>query len=107
MRDLPLAPGTLDCGSFTQHYNYSHASYNQCGDVAWVFTLNVTDFISWNPSLSYNATDQSACVLLPGYRYCIGGPLPAIARTSHTSNTGISKFTTRTISVSSAALTIT
>lgn len=38
--------------------------------------VNVTDFVAWNPSLSYNATDPSARVLLPGYRYCIGGPLP-------------------------------
>ncbi|KAL6898301.1 hypothetical protein GGI43DRAFT_408863 [Trichoderma evansii] len=65
--------------------------------------VNVTDVVEWNPSLSYNATDPSACVLLPGYRYCIGGPSPASIRTSSTTNINISRFTTRKISVSSAS----
>ncbi|PTB45697.1 carbohydrate-binding module family 50 protein [Trichoderma asperellum CBS 433.97] len=107
MGDLPLAPGTLDCGSYTQYYNSSRLNGNQCGMVAWVFTLNVTDFVAWNPSLSYNATDPSACVLLPGYRYCIGGPLPASKGTSSTPHTKISRFTTQTISVPSTSPTIT
>lgn len=38
MKDLPLAPGTRDCGSFTQYYNSSRSNGNQCGMVAWVFT---------------------------------------------------------------------
>lgn len=147
MGDLPLAPGTLDCGSYTRYYNSSRLNGNQCGMVAWVFTrkfpsfpvrwlftflmplpliscnllhaaskadnlqllrtVNVTDFVAWNPSLSYNATDPSACVLLPGYRYCIGGPLPASKGTSSTPHTKISRFTTQTISVPSTSPTIT
>ncbi|EHK43389.1 hypothetical protein TRIATDRAFT_85797 [Trichoderma atroviride IMI 206040] len=103
MKDLPLAPGTQDCGSFTQYYNSSRSNSNQCGMVAWVFTLKVTDFVAWNPSLSYNATNPSTCVLLPGYRYCIGGHSPTSMRATSTFHAGgISRFTTRTISVSTS-----
>lgn len=38
LKDLPLAPGTQDCGSFTKYYNSSRPNSNQCGMVAWVFT---------------------------------------------------------------------
>ncbi|KAL7789492.1 hypothetical protein V8C37DRAFT_211447 [Trichoderma ceciliae] len=73
--NLPLAPGTSgSCGRFTWYWEYSHGkNHNTCGWVAWIHTINVTDFVAWNPSLSYNAANQSACVLSPGYRYCIEG----------------------------------
>lgn len=43
MKDLPLAPGTLDCGSFTQYYN---SCIPKATSVAWLRgSLHVSSFL--------------------------------------------------------------
>jgi hypothetical protein len=74
--DLPLANGTPNtCTSYTQYFDTSGTTtdYNTCGYVAYTYSINMTDILAWNPSLTYDAGDASSCALVPGYQYCVGG----------------------------------
>ncbi|KAL7937883.1 carbohydrate-binding module family 50 protein [Trichoderma chlorosporum] len=104
LQDLPLAPGTPDsCSKYTQYYKSStKRNINECGWKAWFHSLNVTQFISWNPSLSFDRANVSACVLLPGYRYCIREP--GTTAGNYTTSSGTK---TLTESISSALQTVT
>ncbi|KAL7950087.1 hypothetical protein V8C42DRAFT_189413 [Trichoderma barbatum] len=76
--NLPLAPGTADsCERYTQYVKTTSKEKN-INECVWVLLdnkLKMTQFLSWNPSLSFDYTNPSICVLLPGYRYCISEPL--------------------------------
>ncbi|KAH7179170.1 uncharacterized protein B0J16DRAFT_387001 [Fusarium flagelliforme] len=76
-RELPLAPGTpSDCAAYAPYIDLPpkrgrKSVVNRCLVVANIFDENVTDFVSLNPSLSWNADDFTECELQKGYRYCI------------------------------------
>jgi hypothetical protein len=78
---LPTASGTLpDCAAFVDHVpvpassdqsQSDHVSVitdyvNSCDYIISVWNIKLSDFLSWNPSLS----GGSACALAPNYKYC-------------------------------------
>ncbi|KAJ5745060.1 hypothetical protein N7520_010242 [Penicillium odoratum] len=93
---LPLAPGTWsNCSTYTQYISpmRNTSTINSCYVVASMYDVDVTDFVSWNPSLSYDpdAADPNDCQLKPGYQYCL----------QLTKNTAIPTTTTATTTTSS------
>ncbi|KAI1381144.1 hypothetical protein F4677DRAFT_118218 [Hypoxylon crocopeplum] len=70
---IPYASGTRDdcaryiTAPFTSNYSTNTTS-SLCADAAVQFGVNLTDFLSWNPSLD-NSTDSN-CTLQQGYEYC-------------------------------------
>ncbi|EHK22146.1 uncharacterized protein TRIVIDRAFT_209038 [Trichoderma virens Gv29-8] len=81
-----LAPGTADsCKRYALHKkSYRNSTMNECGWTAWLHQLNITQFISWNPSISFDAANPSACTLVPGKRYCISKPATTTGNFSNT-----------------------
>ncbi|PHH89144.1 hypothetical protein CDD83_6595 [Cordyceps sp. RAO-2017] len=89
---LPLAPGTLsNCSEYAEYITARQKSsaINACNVVASFYdvadtkrTADVDDFVSWNPSLSYDAKHWLDCQLKPGYLYCAHPALPKAATTS-------------------------
>lgn len=64
-----MAPGTIEgCASY-ENYNdiVTDASLNLCSFIAFLYRVDVSDLLAWNPSLSKNETE---CALQPGYSYC-------------------------------------
>ncbi|KAE8341837.1 hypothetical protein BDV24DRAFT_163060 [Aspergillus arachidicola] len=95
---LPIAPGTwADCDGYevymtpevngtgnsimnTSHYMASYAG------------VSLDQILTWNPSLSYNISNPTACSLEKGYRYCV---IPPGTLTNHTTTpTSASTVTT-------------
>ncbi|KAF7184584.1 hypothetical protein CNMCM7691_005768 [Aspergillus felis] len=70
---LPLATGTLaNCSAYTEYISprRNTSTINTCYVVATFYDADVNDFVSWNPSLSYDPDNPTDCQLQPGYRYC-------------------------------------
>jgi hypothetical protein len=107
---LPLAPGTWsNCSTYTQYYTRlrNTSTVNMCYVVSTIYdgkngvlprpwmripnrtTVDILDFVSWNPSLSYDAANLGNCQLQPGYQYCVQltvpSATPTITITSQTS----------------------
>ncbi|RDW84131.1 uncharacterized protein DSM5745_04457 [Aspergillus mulundensis] len=103
---LPLAPGTHDnCDKYTEHMNSSTQaktdSMNTCNFIAWFSGVPLDDLLSWNPSLTYDDSNPTACLLQPGYRYCVH---PAGSLTRTTSGSSSSEPTTsKTATVTSTS----
>lgn len=71
--DLPLAPGTrAKCARYATFVptRRQGSAANTCYVVSSFYRVNVTDFVSWNPSLKYNDSKPESCVLRQGYQYC-------------------------------------
>ncbi|KAL2807585.1 hypothetical protein BJX63DRAFT_436907 [Aspergillus granulosus] len=73
---LPLAPGTWsNCSTYTYYIAPARntSMVNACYVVASIYDVDMTDFVSRNPSLSYDedAADPNHCQLKPGYQYCL------------------------------------
>ncbi|KAL4958979.1 uncharacterized protein BDV14DRAFT_194147 [Aspergillus stella-maris] len=63
---MPTVSGTLS--NCTDYRNYDSVNnFNDCRYVAFAESIELSDFLDWNPSLP--STD---CVLEPGYSYCVG-----------------------------------
>ncbi|KJZ69800.1 hypothetical protein HIM_10818 [Hirsutella minnesotensis 3608] len=93
---LPLAAGTKKgCATYVTYLEGGRkgSSVNACYAVASVFETNITDFISWNPSLKYDDDNPQNCVLAKGYRYCaqvtVASPTSAPVTTTTTSPGGV------------------
>ncbi|KAA8652732.1 uncharacterized protein ATNIH1004_001637 [Aspergillus tanneri] len=93
---LPLAPGTLtNCSAYAEYLTSPRntTTINSCYVVASFFDEDVENFVSWNPSLSYDPGSPGNCQLQPGYQYCArvtgytttSTPTPTSAVTSTTS----------------------
>lgn len=71
---IPYANGTFDdcaryiSAPFVSNYSTNTTS-SSCADAAAQFGVDLSDFISWNPSL--NTSTGSNCTLQPGYDYCV------------------------------------
>ncbi|POR31926.1 Uncharacterized protein TPAR_07876 [Tolypocladium paradoxum] len=59
---------------------------------------DVNDFMSWNPSLSYNASNSADCQLKQGYQYCAQSTLPTATTTSLVSKTSTQQATSMGLS---------
>ncbi|KAB8229898.1 uncharacterized protein BDW43DRAFT_314545 [Aspergillus alliaceus] len=95
---LPLAPGTWsNCSSYTQYIApvRNTSTINSCYVVASIYEVDVTDFVSWNPSLSYDedTDDPNDCQLIPGYQYCLQLTKPTATPTTTTRRTVTSTTT--------------
>ncbi|PTU19056.1 hypothetical protein P175DRAFT_0440688 [Aspergillus ochraceoroseus IBT 24754] len=67
---LPLAPRTWsNCSTYTEYIAPVRNTLiiNSCYIVASIYDTDVTDFVSWNLSLSYNENDPNTCQLKLGY----------------------------------------
>jgi hypothetical protein len=109
---LPLAPGTWsNCSMYTRYYTplRNTSTVNTCYVGATIYDgknrllpgpwmrmsnrtpVDVLDFVSWNPTLSYDAAKPGNCQLQPGYQYCVQltvpSATPTITITSQTSAT--------------------
>ncbi|PNP52183.1 hypothetical protein THARTR1_07392 [Trichoderma harzianum] len=77
-KPLPLAPGTADtCKSYEQYrpmYFSRGKNVNECQWLASFYRVDIDEFISWNPSLSFDEANPSACAISQGYRYCVSRP---------------------------------
>ncbi|ATY65640.1 Peptidoglycan-binding Lysin subgroup [Cordyceps militaris] len=89
---LPLAAGTKEgCATYVTYLDGARngSSVNACYSVASVFGTNITDFVSWNPSLKYDENNPQNCVLTKGFRYCaqvtVASPTSTPATTTTTS----------------------
>ncbi|KAK7915205.1 hypothetical protein PG985_012908, partial [Apiospora marii] len=67
---LPMASGTFEgCASCADYDDTTtDASTNSCSFIAYLYWVEVSDLIVWNPSLSKNETE---CALQPGHSYCV------------------------------------
>lgn len=64
---LPTASGTVN--NCTEYRNYdTKNNLNGCSFVVGAYSIDMDDFLAWNPSLS---PDMSTCHLQPGYSYCV------------------------------------
>ncbi|KND88571.1 hypothetical protein TOPH_06752 [Tolypocladium ophioglossoides CBS 100239] len=89
---LPLAPGTLsNCSTYAEYVDppRNTSTINTCYVVASFYDRDVNDFVSWNPSLSYDANNPADCQLKQGYRYCAKLTLPTATTTSLASKTSM------------------
>ncbi|KAI0132936.1 hypothetical protein BJ170DRAFT_265966 [Xylariales sp. AK1849] len=85
--DLPLAPGSLDnntCTKYTQYFpsGTNGTNYNTCGYVAHIYDITIANLLVWNPSLTYDSSNPTACVLVAGYKYCIRSGSASATRTT-------------------------
>ncbi|PLB53269.1 hypothetical protein P170DRAFT_404258 [Aspergillus steynii IBT 23096] len=92
---LPLAAGTWsNCSTYTQYIApvRNASTINSCYVVASMYDVDVTDFVSSNPSLSYDqdADDPNDCQLKPGYQYCLQLSKPTTTPTTTTTTTATS-----------------
>ncbi|KAB5578705.1 hypothetical protein GE09DRAFT_1090733 [Coniochaeta sp. 2T2.1] len=69
-QQLPKASGTTQgCVSYANfNDNTTDASLNSCSYIAYAYGVALSDLLSWNPSLSKDAT---ACALQRGFSYCV------------------------------------
>ncbi|KAB8214021.1 hypothetical protein BDV33DRAFT_209667 [Aspergillus novoparasiticus] len=65
---------------------------NTCRYIVWYAGVSLEQILIWNPSLSYNISNPTACSLEKGYRYCV---IPPGTLTNHTATlTSASTVTT-------------
>ncbi|KAB8201326.1 hypothetical protein BDV34DRAFT_216374 [Aspergillus parasiticus] len=65
---------------------------NTCHYIAWYAGVSLEQILTWNPSLSYNISNPTACFLEKGNRYCV---IPPGTLTNHTTTpTSASTVTT-------------
>ncbi|KAF7884612.1 uncharacterized protein EAF02_004948 [Botrytis sinoallii] len=89
LADLPLAPGTSgSCSQYAEYYQ-SKSNINSCGAIAHFYDITISDVVAWNPSLTYDASNITSCVFLPGYRYCVAGTTTGSDGTSSISPNGL------------------
>lgn len=71
--DAPFANGTrLDCSNYITapiltNYTGNGTTSLSCQDVASQFSIDVTDFVTWNPSLS----TSDPCTMANNTQYCV------------------------------------
>ncbi|KAL7796900.1 hypothetical protein V8C43DRAFT_277635 [Trichoderma afarasin] len=78
-KPLPLAPGTADSCKSYEHYRgpiyyLRGKNVNECLWLASAYRVDIDEFLSWNPSLSFDEANPSACAISEGYRYCVSRP---------------------------------
>ncbi|KAL6807860.1 hypothetical protein GGI42DRAFT_258401 [Trichoderma sp. SZMC 28013] len=97
-KPLPLAPGTADsCKSYEEYrgpiYFFRGKNVNECLWLASFYRVDIDEFISWNPSLSFDEANPSACAISRGYRYCVSKPNTTAGNSSNITAASSSKQT--------------
>ncbi|KAH0532097.1 hypothetical protein TsFJ059_000834 [Trichoderma semiorbis] len=95
-KPLPLAPGTADSCKSYEHYRgpiyyLRGKNVNECLWLASAYRVDIDELISWNPSLSFDEANPSACAISQGYRYCVSRPEKTAGNSSNITTTSSTK----------------